>query len=403
MKLIKLSLVTALTCMFTTSISAEESKEANNISEMFSNSHVSGEIRLGYVNQDNEDTTKNKNSAAGGHLSIETAPFNGVSFGTAFYTTNRLGSKDDDSQGTSLFDSNDEGYTILGQAYINVSLGKTNLKIGRQQIDTPFADSDDIRMMPNLFEAYVLSNSDIEDLTLTAAHVNRWSGIDATEKFEKLVSGGNGAVMLSAVYSGIKNSELSAWYYDIDNLTKITYLEANTALNLSENVELNLAAQYANFSQYTTTNIDGSAWGVSAELGLKSIGTTFCTAYNKASNDSGKSLSNGFGGGPFMTSMEENTIDSLEGAKAFSAGVGFDFSLIGIEGLTFSYAYGTFKDSLAVSHVEIDESDYTLEYAYNDNFSALLLYTDSKAKTDGVINSDDTTFKRIQAYANYKF
>lgn len=407
MKLIKLSLATIMAV--SSVYAADKEAEAQNISEIFTKAKTSGEIRLGYVAQDNEDNTKNKNGAAGGHLAIETASLNGISFGTAFYTTNTLQSKDIDTLGTSLFNSNDESYAILGQAYVNVSLDKTNLKVGRQQIDTPFIDSDDIRMIPNLFEAYMLSNNDIEDLILTAAHVSKWSGVDAVtpEKFQKLVESGNGATMFGATYSGIKESELSAWYYDINDFTKIAYLTASTKLNLSNEVTLNLAAQYANFSEYslngTATNIDGNVWGASAELAFESIGTTFSTAYNKASNNNGKSVSNGFGGGPFSTSMEENTIDSLEGAKAYVVGVSFDFSVLGVDGLSLAYAKGKFRDSLTTSHVEIDESDYTLEYSYNDNLSAVLLYTDAKTKTDGIVNSDDTTFKRIQAYANYKF
>lgn len=409
MKLIKLCLAAALTCLFAVSANADEKAQAQNIFEIFSKAKTNGEIRLGYVVQDNEDDTKNKNSAAGGHLAIETASLNGISFGTAFYTTNRIQSKNNDALGTSLFDSNDDSYTILGQAYTNISLGKTNLKIGRQQIDTPFADSDDIRMIPNLFEAYILTNNDIENLIITVLHVNKWSGVDSDtpEKFTKLVESGNGATILNAAYGGIKNSELSAWYYNIDDFAKIAYFEASTTLNLSETTKFALGVQYADFSEYSVngvvTNIDGSVWGANAELGLESIGTTFSAAYNKASNGSGKSLSNGFGGGPFMTSMEENTIEGLEGAKAFTLGVGFDFGVIGIDGLTFSYAYGNFKDSLATSHVEIDEGDFTLEYSYNDNLSAVLLYTDAKTKTYGIVNSDNTTFKRMQAYANYTF
>lgn len=407
MKLIKLSLAAIMAA--SSVYAADKEAEAQNIAEIFSKAKTSGEIRLGYVAQDNDDATKNKNGAAGGHLAIETASLNGISFGTAFYTTNRLQSKDIDTLGTSLFDSNDESYAILGQAYVNVSLDKTNLKVGRQQIDTPFIDSDDIRMIPNLFETYMLSNNDIEDLILTAAHISKWSGVDAVtpEKFRKLVESGNGATMLGATYSGIKESELSAWYYDINDFTKIAYLTASTKLNLSDGATLNLGAQYANFSEYslngTATNIDGNVWGASAELAFESIGTTFSTAYNKASNNNGKSVSNGFGGGPFSTSMEENTIDSLEGAKAYVVGVSFDFSVLGVDGLSLAYANGKFRDSLTTSHVEIDESDYTLEYSYNDNLSAVLLYTDAKTKTDGIVNSDDTTFKRIQAYANYKF
>ena len=64
-------------------------------------------------------------------------------------------------------------YIFIGQAYLNYAFGNTNIKAGRMRLDTPMAGADDARMLPNLFEAVVLSNTDIEKTTLIAAHVFR--------------------------------------------------------------------------------------------------------------------------------------------------------------------------------------------------------------------------------------
>jgi hypothetical protein len=388
MKKVQLSLLTA--ALLATGANADS------IADAFKNGKVSGEIRAGYVNQNNEGTTAdNQNYAIGGQLGFETAAVNGISAGAVFYTTQRLGDKGTDDLGTSLFDSNNNSYSILGQAYIQANMGNTTLKAGRQQIDTPFADSDDIRMIPNLFEAYVLSNTDIADTTLIAAKVNKWSGVDtdAAEKWHR-VGGEDGTVMLAAIYGGIENVELSAWYYDVDAVAKITYLEASTEI-----AGIALAAQYANFSEDKNSNTDGSIWGLSAEYGIADTGLTLMAAYNKESNDDGHSIINGFGGGPYFTSMDEGT---MEMDNEDGKGVMFGATYEPMENLAFTVAHAQFEDSEA-SQTEVEETDVVVEYAFNDSLSAALIYTDYETSTGGVVAQDDTTFKRTQLYVNYTF
>ena len=54
-----------------------------------------------------------------------------------------------------------ENYAFIGQAYLNYKYENTNFKGGRMRLDTPLAGADDARMLPNLFEAVVLSNTDM--------------------------------------------------------------------------------------------------------------------------------------------------------------------------------------------------------------------------------------------------
>ena len=152
---------------------------AEDLSSMFSEGKTSGQIRTFYINRD--DNTKADNqiaTAIGGNLKFETAEYHGLSFGTAFYTTNRIFramEKDDMGPNTTLLRNDGSSYSILGEAYLQYKRGNTAFKGGRQKLDTPLAGSDDARMVPNLFEAYVLSNSDIAGTTLIAAHVTKFA------------------------------------------------------------------------------------------------------------------------------------------------------------------------------------------------------------------------------------
>ncbi len=62
--------------------------------------------------------------------------------------------------------SNGQSYSILGESYLKFQYGNSSIKAGRQIIDTPYADSDDIGMVPNSFEGYTFTNRDLDNTTI---------------------------------------------------------------------------------------------------------------------------------------------------------------------------------------------------------------------------------------------
>jgi imipenem/basic amino acid-specific outer membrane pore len=56
-----------------------------------------------------------------------------------------------------LLGPDNDNYSMVGELYAQYKSGNTTLKGGRQKLDTPMAGSDDARMTPNLFEAYLIS------------------------------------------------------------------------------------------------------------------------------------------------------------------------------------------------------------------------------------------------------
>ena len=174
---------------------------------------VDGYIRVGYQS-DREDAT---DLALGGKLHVETNSWNGISAGASVYTTNVIGSNE--GAGVPFFNANNNSYAILGEAYLLGDWGNTMLKIGRQEIDTPFLDTDDIGMIPNTYEAALLINRDFANTTITLAHIERMAGVDAEvdpEKFENVRD--NDHVQLVGVeYAFSDNLALSGWYYNLSN------------------------------------------------------------------------------------------------------------------------------------------------------------------------------------------
>ena len=184
---------------------------ANSITDMFANGKASGQIRefsisrsVKYSDPTKEDYTRDAN-AIGGHLKFETAPYNGLKLGAAFYTTNGFlldtPRTDYKKVDPTLFGKDNESYSILGEAYLEFSYDKTTFKGGRQKLNTPMMAPDDVRMITNLYEAYMLSSKSIQNTTLTLGHVRSF----AQGTYARAKTSGTSAVTAGYSYVDAKN------------------------------------------------------------------------------------------------------------------------------------------------------------------------------------------------------
>jgi len=335
--------------------------QADGLDEAFSKVKVEGQLRAGAVQVEDEAGEKTSTLALGGKLGIKTAPILGVRLAATFYTTNALFGEDEEGM---FLDSNSNSYSIVGEAYVEAKLGKTILKAGRQIVDTPYADSDDIGMIPNTFEGVTLVNQDIADTTVVLASLDKWAGVDADvpEKFKEMQGSGDAVLTAGIVYEGVENTTLQAWHYRLDE-ANFNYFEAGY-----ENEQFTVA------TQYTDQDNGNAAFGLQAGVTMGKV--TLTSAYNKVNG----TVTNGFGGGPFFTSSEDHTIAEVVDQEAL---------LVGAE-------YAMDNLSLALTHVTFDkgenETDYTASYAFNDKMSVDVIYSDMY---------DDGKMTRI--FANYNF
>ncbi|WP_201353532.1 OprD family outer membrane porin [Hydrogenimonas urashimensis] len=373
--------------------------------------HTDAQIRVGYIDWNAEgDTADPDNSAfaVGGHIHLDSKRWHGLMVGAEAYVVADPGLGDDNPDGVNpdFFDADKKGFATLSQAFIDGKWGETEIKIGRQMIDTPHADSDDIRMMPNYFLAYLLTNSDIKGLTLTLGQVDQmggWeNGIDAkkfvpVEKVLGAEASCDGIYLASAVYEGFENLSLQAWYYAMIDIADVVYLEAGYTLPTS-------VAEFVFGLQYDTAKergdellgkIDSSTVGVSIEAGFEN-GVTLMAAYNSDNGDTGAFGS--LGGGPFFTSMEDQTLDAIgQRGDAWMGAIGYDFGGIGLEGLNAGLAYAHFEADKRDAY-ETDEIDIAAEYAVAETLQLTVAYAIVDDRTDA--NED---FSQLRLIANYNF
>lgn len=406
--------------MMTISLIAATALNGSTIDEAFKTGTVSGQIRAAYINQDNAVDTDTYGTSLGGILKYETASWNDLKLGVAGYASEKIhaatGSADNGKENGDLFGANAVSYAYLGEAYVDYSANDFALRVGRQLIDTPFAQTDDIRMHPNSFEAAIATYSGVENTTFIGGFVKRWAGYDSQtttlskDKFKRLGGGdSNGAAVIGITNEGIENLAIQGWYYNVDKIADIYYTDGTYTIPLSESLGFEAMGQYALFNENLDatgigSGIDGKVYGIGANVSIGMV--TLGAAYNDSSNKSGKFSSNGFGGGPYFTCMEEMTISGYEDAKAYKLSAEFDMADAGIDGLKFSVQYGNFK-SIPVD-MRVKESDFIAVYEVNEAFSAQVSYAllEDKNKNkndDGTGTLYNGGYDRFLVRLNYNF
>ena len=160
-------ILTLATALATSAMAAES------LGDAFAEAKVSGQVRSFYIDRTfNGGLTTTRNALAiGGNLGVTTGEVAGLSMGVRYYSTEQLHWFEKSSIDPSLFGSGLASYSVLGEAFLQYKAGKTAVKYGKQKINTPLAGSDDARMLPNLFNGVVVSNSSVENLTIIGAHL----------------------------------------------------------------------------------------------------------------------------------------------------------------------------------------------------------------------------------------
>jgi len=372
---------------------------ANEFKHMFSDAKVSGKVGIASVGLNPKDTAQSSiyATALGGVLKYELAEFQGFNAGVAFYTSHDInGLTGDNNKHNNELSSNTGHYTDLAQSYINYKYGDFNARVGRQVLDTPLADSDDIRMISNTFNAYVLTY-DYKDITFMLGKINSWQGFDAGLDSGWSKIGSHGANFGGLTYD--KAFELSAWYYNVTSQTNATYIELGDSYDITSNTQIHAMLQYLHETELHNSGMGADIYGMLLETFVYDL--RLSAAYDKSLKKNGLQSFSGFGGGALFTSMDTMILDNIaqdREASALTAGLTYT-----LNDFNFLYAYGDFKgdaDSLNVK-AHIVEQDMGFEYNFNDAFSVAAIYAYSQDKESSLYSAND--WNRVQLLVNYNF
>ena len=423
---------------------------AEDLSTMFSEGTTSGQIREFSISRSVEytdsakDYTRNAN-AIGGYLKFETADFKGLSLGTALYTTNGfyLDSPRDDYKKVdpTLLGSNNESYSLLGEAYVQYKAGNTAFKGGRQKLNTPMAGADDARMIPNLFEAYVLSNTDVPDTTLVAAHVTRfaqgtfgraydggilaatagYSAVDSRDQVGGFVNMGtyaigqktDGVSVAAAVYSGVENLKVQLWDYYAHDILNAVYGQVDFSWTclLHDAIKPFVAAQFIkenDLGDAYAGDVDSMYWG--AKLGAKVENFTAYVAYSQQSEaEAGEELTKAtitpWGGMPAYTQGMVTRHMFLAGTVATKVAASYNWKAFGPNLKTVAY-YAMFDmaDNNGYTSDDASEAGFDVIY-YPGLVENLQLRLRGNYATDFNVNAagDTVGWNEYRFIVNYNF
>ena len=383
------------------SMAQQESPKLSFTQQVKNSISCGGYLRAGYMHSTLGSAKKLSVNAVGAELACSTAVNSNVTAHLGLFTSIDTGlnhNHKDDVHGDFLNQDKDS-YLMLGEAYLNLSYDNFEARLGRQRLATPHMDSDDLRIVPNLFEAYMVEFKLADNLRTGAGFVRNMSGWENgadQSHFEGVadVLGGDGNTSwLTWLSHEGEQLDTNLWYYNIPDHLQIIYADATHGGQLSNDLSYELAVQFdwgQDIGDSKLGRVDAKTFGLSAGLNYQQLSATF--AFNH--NYSNKAALASLGGGAFFTSMEDQTLDAVAGERAEAMVLGLEYAAT--ESLLFGAALGQFsaKDK---SDYDVTELNLYINYNWQENIGLEVVYAQ---KDDTNVSGEDHQLRAILTY-NY--
>lgn len=324
MNVIKVSVAAAAACLLATSAHALKTEDrtlkgnyqieytkvpgdVSSFTDMFTQGELYGRIRSNmfwnvYENEQGATdatakTRDNKMWGLGGSLVYKTGFFHGLGATVGFYGTvpmhdentvpgniTNFGKMGKDTYRTNA-DGSESAIGAFAQAYAEYKNGKTDVKIGRQIVDSILLASNDTKMIPNTFNGGVVENKDLPNTTLRAGylteqklrdHQNFHSLIAFEKYFENDDSGAHkgltpanikaaGAevdqemILVTASNKSVPGLKLDLEYVGLDGFFSTVIAEANYQIKLGDSWTLTPGVRYLKQMDDGAGKIGGAA------------------------------------------------------------------------------------------------------------------------------------------------
>lgn len=287
-----------------------------------------------------------------------------------------LNSHNDDNIQGDFFNSKKDSYLILGEAVLTLSYQQFEAHLGRQNFDSPHLDGDDLRMIANLFEAYLLDYHYSDELYFGTGFVREASGWENGASASQFVSIGEalGGKSNGAWVSWLNYQQddfiNDTWFYYIPDHITIFYSEFIFSHEISETLAYSFGLQYdwgKDTGNARLGQLDAHTFGVMGAVAWTDF--IFTAAYNRNIGDSGALAS--IGGGPFFTSVEDQTLDAVEADDSESILLSLEYKINNSLGL--GVAAAKFNASEKNDYNK-EELNLFINYNWNETVAAEVMY-----------------------------
>lgn len=344
------------------------------LAEAFKQGKVNGQLKSYFFAQTFDGAGLNDSEiwVNGGMLSYKTASFYGFKLGSTFQAS-FVGHKDDPDGRTA--GSLDADGAVLSELYLDYTLANTNLKGGRQFVATPLATGSGSRLIKESFEAYIVSNTDVPDTTLSAGLITKYQtrtdkssyGDNWFVEYEQNGTGDlgdfydvgdDGMLFFYAQNKTLKNLALQAQYANVFDAVAGVYADAQYTFDM-EQFKPYVAAQFY-YTDYDDSSMDSnSLYGFKG--GVKVSDFDIFAGFTSAGGDQGDArVFRGLGQGAYYQyTATTKTVGALAfeaDTDAYQVGAGYKKG-----GLSAKLRYSVFD--LPAANQDLDE--YTLNFLYN--------------------------------------
>lgn len=327
-------------------------------------------IRTYCYDQDGFDGSEKESVAIGGWLGFKTGYFlDRVSFAATGYTSQHL-SGDDSKDGARLLEPGQEGYTVLGEAYVDFRIADDlNLYVGRKEFDTPYINGHDNRMTPNTFEAITLQGkAELGENGGTLKYglgyfdkIKNRNEVDFVSMSEDAgATVERGVFTVGGLYQNGDFSVGAIDYYSPD-IINIFYAEAKLVVPINDELKPTFALQFTDQRSVGDDLLQGSSFSVQ-QFGFKTdlpVGNALFTAAFTHNTDGADIREPWSGYVGYTSSQVEDFIRAGESAFLLQAGYAFPW----LDGLSASVAWAHGLEPDAAGQFARDECDFDLKWA----------------------------------------
>ena len=395
-------------------------EKAESFDTAFDYAKVFGTLRLANVGTYHEAFPKyslkeqeQHTTAVGGIFGFETASFFGMHLHLGTYVSQKvtpLNSTDKSQQNGELSNAEGNSYAYIGEVSLAYKSEKIQAEIGRIRQETPYTNSDDIRMSPNSFEGASLQIKISPSWKMDTYILTRWAGTDSesVDTFNTFVDGGYGLSGGALTYTIDEENEFSVWYYNIDKESDIVYAEMTGDVRFNPAFHMEWGVQGSHIMERSGSKVDGDVLGAMmiADLGYFYTGLSVNYVFEEDNN----TITDGFGGGPYYTSLDEQTIGAVSALTpgddlfVYRIALGVDFGKMGVTGVNLEVVHGHFL--VQNSTVDAKENDLVLTYEVTKRWYFETIYSDVSLDNieDTTANPQETfSFQRLVTRLDYKF
>jgi len=329
----------------------------------------------------------------GGKLALDTGSWNGLKAKVAYYQTSDLGLSHSNPKRTDayMFDVDKRPYSIIGEASVEYKNKNSTFLLGRQEIDTPIVSTYDYRIIPNLFEAYSYTNTELPHTAITLSYITKMSGLDGLVSFKRFesmaqqtytslamsdlqtidsndgdtldisgISGDQGVIMSGIVYDdGLR---IQGWNYYCRDVIDEFYMDITYPYELNSHFTSTFEVQgygvremgvFKDFLHNLGLNGSYELFGAKVSLEEKTIGLTTSLAYNFFTGNTHTVTAFGNWGGypeyvaiPYMFA-QDGSVSALAKSQMGKLSMKYDLAKAGFENQTLIAGY---------SIIDLDES-----------------------------------------------